>query len=148
MNAIRRFQLPGVLALAAVLAAGVTAPALGEEWEISWSTFRSGGRSHGGGFTVSGSMGEPSGGPMTGGNFQTKSGFLPPLGAQGLLLQPGFPRGDVNRDGNVDAVDIQLVINVVLGIPINPRYVPDVTESGDVDARDIQKVINVVLGIE
>ncbi len=63
------------------------------------------------------------------------------------LLGPEVP-GDVNGDGVVNASDIQLVINEVLGIPINPDYEPDVTGSGDVDAEDIQFVINRVLGIQ
>jgi len=55
--------------------------------------------------------------------------------------------GDVNGDGEVNAVDIQLVINAVLGIPINPSYNPDVNGDNKVNAVDIQLVINVVLGI-
>ena len=52
--------------------------------------------------------------------------------------------GDVNRNGSVDARDVQLVINAVLGIPVP---VPaNVTGSGGVNALDIQKVINIVLG--
>ena len=63
------------------------------------------------------------------------------------LLGPAV-YGDVNLDGVVDARDIQLVINHVLGLSIDPRYEPDVTGSETVDARDIQAVINIVLGIE
>ncbi len=54
--------------------------------------------------------------------------------------------GDVNRNGRVDAQDLQLVINAVLGMP---TPVPaNVTSSGGVNALDIQKVINIVLGVE
>ncbi len=55
--------------------------------------------------------------------------------------------GDVNGDEEVNAVDIQLVINAVLGIPIDPSYNPDVNGDEEVNAIDIQLVINVVLGI-
>ena len=58
-----------------------------------------------------------------------------------------FVFGDVNGDGVVNALDIQLVINRVLGVPINPAYNPDVNHDGDVNALDIQLVINIVLGI-
>ncbi len=63
------------------------------------------------------------------------------------LLGPEVP-GDVTGNGVVNARDIQLVTNKVLGLPVDERYDTDQTKSGDTDARDIQKVINAVLGIE
>ena len=54
--------------------------------------------------------------------------------------------GDVNRDGLVNAVDIQLVINDVLGLDV--PFNCDINCSGSVDAIDIQLVINAVLGID
>lgn len=59
--------------------------------------------------------------------------------------EQGAP-GDVNGDGEVDARDIQIVINAVLGLPISEEAAPDVNNDNEVDARDIQRVINVVLG--
>lgn len=59
------------------------------------------------------------------------------------------PVGDVNGDGKVNAVDIQLVINKVLGLPADapdPARL-DVNQDGQVDALDIQLVINAVLGL-
>ncbi|MFO7776215.1 MAG: dockerin type I domain-containing protein, partial [Candidatus Hydrogenedentota bacterium] len=53
--------------------------------------------------------------------------------------------GDVDGDNVVNAVDIQLVINSVLGLP--GHGFPDVNHDKRVDARDIQLVINVVLGL-
>ncbi len=55
--------------------------------------------------------------------------------------------GDVNGNGEVDARDIQIVINAVLGLPIPEHAEPDVNNDNEVDARDIQIVINVVLGV-
>jgi hypothetical protein len=52
---------------------------------------------------------------------------------------------DVSGDGAVDAVDVQLVINAVLGIPI--VFDGDVDSDGTTDAVDIQLVINAVLGV-
>ncbi len=60
---------------------------------------------------------------------------------------PDYHPADVNRDGWVDAQDIQLVINDILGLEINPDYDTDVLGNDTVDARDLQYVINVVLGI-
>lgn len=53
--------------------------------------------------------------------------------------------GDVNGDGAVDAVDIQLVINAALGVTPNPAA--DLNDDGDVNAVDIQLVINTALGL-
>ncbi|MFO7776200.1 MAG: S8 family serine peptidase [Candidatus Hydrogenedentota bacterium] len=63
------------------------------------------------------------------------------------LLGPNVD-GDVTGSGAVNAMDIQIVINEVLGLPIDPRCNPDVTGEEEVNAQDIQKVINVALGIE
>lgn len=61
-------------------------------------------------------------------------------------VEPQFADEDVNRDGTVNALDIQIVINAVLGLPIPDYAEPDVSGNGRVDAMDIQRVINAVLG--
>ena len=53
---------------------------------------------------------------------------------------------DINGDGAVNAVDVQLVINAALGISIAP-FNADVNGSGSVNAVDVQLVINAALGI-
>jgi len=60
-------------------------------------------------------------------------------------LPPLVP-GDVNGDGVVNALDVQLVINAALGLPLEPGFDADVTGSGTVDATDVQTVINLALG--
>lgn len=51
--------------------------------------------------------------------------------------------GDVNRDGSVDAVDLQLVVNTVLGL----ENIEDAdVDGGGVSATDIQHLVNRVLG--
>lgn len=56
-----------------------------------------------------------------------------------------FPPGDINQDGQVNAIDIQLAINA---FHENPSDSPaDVNGDSRVDALDIQRVINVALGI-
>jgi DNA-binding beta-propeller fold protein YncE len=52
---------------------------------------------------------------------------------------------DINGDNAIDAVDVQLVINAVLGLPID--FEADVNGDGATDAIDVQLVINAVLGI-
>lgn len=53
---------------------------------------------------------------------------------------------DINEDGEVNAVDVQLVINAVLGLAITGNA--NVNGDGGVDATDIQLVINGALGIQ
>ena len=73
---------------------------------------------------------------------------VPTSTEDGGIAIEDVPFGDVTGSGTVNAMDIQTVINYVLGIPIDPSYEPDVTGTGTVNAADIQAVINVVLGIE
>jgi len=62
-----------------------------------------------------------------------------------LLGLPDIPVefGDVNADGAIDAIDIQLVINSALGLDVPVEC--DLSYDGPVDAIDIQLVINAVL---
>ncbi len=53
--------------------------------------------------------------------------------------------GDVNGDDNVDALDVQFVINAALGMPSG--FNCDLNNDGQVNALDIQLVINAALGI-
>jgi len=50
---------------------------------------------------------------------------------------------DVNASGTVNAADLQVVINVLLGKASTPAA--DVDRSGVVDARDLQLVVIAVL---
>ncbi len=62
-------------------------------------------------------------------------------------LAPLVPRDDedIDGDGIVNSIDIQFVINVVLGI--TDIFVGDVNNDGSANASDIQLVINKVLGV-
>ena len=58
-----------------------------------------------------------------------------------------FPApADIDGNGNTDAVDIQLTINLALGLDAGP-YDSDINSDGAVDAVDIQMVVNAVLGV-
>lgn len=52
---------------------------------------------------------------------------------------------DVNYDGNVDALDVQLTINGALRLPV--PFLTDVTGDNATDALDVQLVINAALRI-
>lgn len=53
---------------------------------------------------------------------------------------------DVNRNGAADSVDVQLVLNGVLGVGSGNPHI-DANEDGTVNASDLQLVINGVLGL-
>ncbi len=63
----------------------------------------------------------------------------------GQFTTPGKMPADINGDGIVNAVDVQLVINAALGI--DTGYNCDVDSDGVVNAVDVQLVINAALGI-
>ena len=65
-----------------------------------------------------------------------------------LTLQPAAAAviGDINDSGEVNAVDVQLVINAALGIDIGGLDA-DVNDADGVNAVDVQRVINAALGI-
>ena len=60
---------------------------------------------------------------------------------------PVWRREDINRDDVIDAVDVQIVINAALGLPIDEEMNPDVTGDGETSALDIQRVINAALDV-
>ncbi|MBI4557423.1 MAG: carboxypeptidase regulatory-like domain-containing protein [Candidatus Hydrogenedentes bacterium] len=68
--------------------------------------------------------------------------------AADFLLEPDGPSSnpsDINSDNNVNAVDVQLVINAALGLASS--YNCDVDHDGYVNAVDVQLVINAALGL-
>lgn len=132
-----------VIMAAVGLAFALTVPAL----DASWYTTAGGGRSTGGGFTVTGTIGEPASGRMSGGDYEVTGGFIAVFLGNAAPEPPSFDPADINRDGSVNAVDVQLVINAALAIPIDPAYNADVDANGAVNAIDVQLVINAALGI-
>ncbi|MBI5094774.1 MAG: VWA domain-containing protein [Candidatus Hydrogenedentes bacterium] len=55
-------------------------------------------------------------------------------------------KGDIDRTGAVDAVDVQLVINAALSLSI-AGLDADIDHNGSIDAVDVQLVINAALGL-
>ena len=62
-----------------------------------------------------------------------------------LFMVGALDPSDLNEDGSVNSVDIQLVINTVLGV--GGGFDADVNDDGNENSVDIQLVINTVLGI-
>ena len=57
--------------------------------------------------------------------------------------------GDLNEDGATDVVDIQLSVNVVLGVETSSDIVAraDLNRDGEVNILDIQALVNIILGV-
>ena len=91
------FRLVLILALAMV---GATAGAAADDWTIAWWTIDGGGAMScvGVDFELSGSIGQPDAGAMTGGDYTLVGGFWPAPSAHQL--------GDLNCDGEVNLFDI------------------------------------------
>ncbi|HEX9795777.1 MAG TPA: dockerin type I repeat-containing protein, partial [Anaerolineales bacterium] len=55
--------------------------------------------------------------------------------------------GDLNLDGQVDVVDVQLGANAVLGLETDPGILDraDVNDDGQLDILDVQSIVNLVL---
>jgi len=55
--------------------------------------------------------------------------------------------GDVNQDGHVDIIDVQLCVNVILGTESDPPIVAGADANGDglVDVLDLQRIVNAIL---
>jgi len=134
-----RLRAPAA-ALALLLASA--APGL----DASWHTMSSGGRSTGGSYTVTGTIGEPANGRSAGGSYEVTGGFIAVFLGDTTPDPPAFHPADINQDGTVNAVDVQLVINAALGLSIVP-YNADINGDGTVNAVDVQQVINAALGI-
>ncbi|MBQ0115691.1 MAG: leucine-rich repeat protein, partial [Bacteroidales bacterium] len=58
-------------------------------------------------------------------------------------------KGDVNADGKIDVVDLNIVINIILGSDQASKYNgrADVTGDSKVDIVDVNAVINLILGV-
>jgi PKD repeat protein len=69
------------------------------------------------------------------GHFSFFVALLPPSGE------------DIDRNGSVNAIDVQLVINGALGLTLPPGTNTDVDGNGSTNAIDVQRVINAALGL-
>ncbi len=52
--------------------------------------------------------------------------------------------GDINSDGSVDALDLQLLINIILSGSFDSKA--DLNKDSSVDAIDLQALVNIILG--
>ncbi len=143
----RRMHVSIALGIALTSLTAVAAPMLGgPQYDISWFTIDGGGgTSTGGGFSLSGTIGQPDAGVMSGGNFTLVGGFW----AGGSIPQINCPGDTVTSatfspppDGQIDAADLAFLLGAWGANPGSPADIvtsatfappPD----GVVDAADL-----------
>ena len=66
---------------------------------------------------------------------------------QVTVVKPAL-RGDVNLDGVVDVSDVNIVVNIILGLDQASNYDgrADVDSNGYVDVGDVNELVNIILG--
>lgn len=120
------------------VAAALGAPSAFAQFDLTWHTIDGGGGmfSTGGSFEVSGTIGQPDAGRMTGGNFEIVGGFW-----AGAVPQPCTFPGDLNVDGDVDLSDLStLLANFGVGSGAT-LATGDVDGDGDVDLTDLSSLL-------
>ena len=109
--------------------------AFAQDFDISWHTIDGGGEmfTSGGNFELSGTIGQPDAGAMSGGDFELTGGFWSVAGSS-----PCDPC-DMNCDGGIDALDIEPFLDLLFGggQPCN-TCTGDVNGDGSIDALDIE----------
>ena len=90
---------------AATLTLTLAPSAFAQDFDISWHTIDGGGEmfTGGGDFELSGTIGQPDAGPMTGGDFDLVGGFWAGVAGDSPPCDPC----DMNCDGGGDALDIE-----------------------------------------
>ncbi|MCH7872755.1 MAG: hypothetical protein IID33_13745 [Planctomycetes bacterium] len=128
--------------LSTVILTLALAPALlAQDFDISWYTIDGGGEmfTSGGDFELSGTIGQPDAGAMTGGDFELVGGFWAVGGGDNPPCDPC----DMNCDGTVDAGDIEFFIDILFaGATPCGACTGDTNDDGFVDAADIEGFID------
>jgi len=67
------------------------------------------------------------------------------IGAYEYVSGVTYPKGDVNQDNSVDILDVQKLVNIILGqdTATSPA---DINQDSSIDVLDVQEVVNIILG--
>ena len=103
---LRQMTLAASLAIALLLSGMPVALAqTGGPYDLSWHNIGPGGSASGGSYSLDASIGQPDAATMSGGSYTLTGGFLP-AGPTCALA------GDLNGDGQVTVLDIQMIAGV------------------------------------
>ena len=128
----RRMTLAASLVIAWLLSGMPVALAqTGGPYDLSWHNIGPGGAASGGSYDLLGSIGQPDAATMSGGSYTLTGGFLP--GGPTCALA-----GDLDGDGQVTVVDIQMI---AAAWPQSTASFPyDQNGDGDLDIQDVTLV--------
>jgi len=122
---------------AMLVALAVSAPA---DFVLDWHTIDAGGsmRTAGGDFELSGTIGQPDAGGMTGGDYALAGGFWPGVSSES---EPCF--GDLNGDLTIDLADLAQLLGSY-GTTSGATYADgDLNGDGAVDLSDLAALLGV-----
>jgi hypothetical protein len=100
----------------------------GGPYDLSWHNIGPGGSASGGSYDLLGSIGQPDAATMSGGSYTLTGGFLP--GGPTCALA-----GDLDNDGQVTVLDIQLIAAAWPQASASFPY--DQNGDGDLDIQDV-----------
>ena len=103
----------------------------GGPYDLSWHNIGPGGSASGGSYDLLGSIGQPDAATMSGGPYSLTGGFLP--GGPTCALA-----GDLNGDGQVTVLDIQMIAAAWPQATASFPY--DQSGDGDLDIQDVTLV--------
>ena len=127
-----------VAAATCMITATATAQSRGA-FELNWWTMDGGGAMHtvGGSFELSGTVGQPDAGKMTGGTFELVGGFWP------AAASPSCPE-DVDHDGDIDIQDLAYLLGD-FGMS-GGGLTGDIDADNDADLQDLAYLLAVFGG--
>ena len=124
-----RMTLAAGLAIALLLSGMPVAQAqTGGPYDLSWHNVGPGGNASGGSYSILASIGQPDAATMSGGSYTLTGGFLP--GGPTCALA-----GDLNGDGQVTVLDIQMIAAAWPQTTASFPY--DQSGDGDLDIQDV-----------
>jgi hypothetical protein len=103
----------------------------GGPYDLSWHNIGPGGSASGGPYSLNASIGQPDAATMSGGSYSLTGGFLP--GGPACALA-----GDLNGDGQVTVLDIQMIAGAWPQATASFPY--DQSGDGDLDIQDVTLV--------
>ena len=131
MRRLLRFMLVGCLPVVFYSMTAVALAQTGGPYNLSWHNIGPGGSASGGSYGLLGSIGQPDAATMSGGSYSLTGGFLP--GGPTCALA-----GDLNGDGQVTVLDIQIIAGAWPQTTTSFPY--DQNGDGDLDIQDVTLV--------